>query len=112
RLTTLYLRRNSISDFSFLRDLKGLTTLDLSRNRITQIPPWLASGRLSIKIDDAFAYTCINLYENPIKEPLPEIVHQGNSAILSYYSQLTEQGQDRLYEAKMLIVGEGEAGKT
>ena len=54
----------------------------------------------------------INLHGNPIKEPPLEIVKQGNQAILNYYDQLVSQGLDYIYEAKMLIVGEGEAGKT
>ena len=40
------------------------------------------------------------------------MVKQGNEAIRSYYAQIEAQGKDYLYEAKMLIVGEGEAGKT
>ncbi|MEG3436506.1 COR domain-containing protein [Pannus brasiliensis CCIBt3594] len=40
------------------------------------------------------------------------MVKQGNEAIRNYYSQLEIQGKDYLYEAKMLIVGEGGAGKT
>ena len=47
-----------------------------------------------------------------LKNPPLEIIRQGNTAILNYYAQLAAQGQDQLYEAKMLIVGEGEAGKT
>ncbi len=72
----------------------------------------MAAGRLAIKIDNEYASDCINLYNNPIEEPPLEIVRQGNAAILNYYAQLATQGQDHLYEAKMLIVGEGEAGKT
>ncbi|MEM8674898.1 MAG: ADP-ribosylation factor-like protein [Cyanobacteria bacterium P01_G01_bin.67] len=52
------------------------------------------------------------LYGNPIEEPPLEVVKQGNQAILNYYSQIAAQGKDYLYEAKMLIVGEGGAGKT
>ncbi|OUC12119.1 MAG: hypothetical protein B0A82_24265, partial [Alkalinema sp. CACIAM 70d] len=111
-LTTLDLRNNSISDGSFLRELTGLTTLNLSFNSIKEIPQWLASGRLAIEIDNYFASNCINLTTNPIEEPPLEIVRQGNAAILSYYAQLAAQGKDYLYEAKLLIVGEGEAGKT
>ncbi len=54
----------------------------------------------------------MNLYGNPIEEPPLEVVKQGNQAILNYYSQIATQGKDYLYEAKMLIVGEGGAGKT
>jgi len=44
--------------------------------------------------------------------PTPEIVKQGNAAILSYFEELERQGIDSLYEAKMLVIGEGGAGKT
>ncbi|MDJ0707757.1 MAG: COR domain-containing protein [Leptolyngbyaceae cyanobacterium MO_188.B28] len=111
-LTSLDLRSNIISDVSFLRELTGLTSLDLRSNRIKEIPQWLAAGRLAIETENEYASDCINLFENPIEEPPLEIVRQGNSAILNYYAQLAAQGKDHLYEAKMLIVGEGEAGKT
>ncbi|MGB0561197.1 MAG: COR domain-containing protein [Spirulinaceae cyanobacterium] len=67
---------------------------------------------MAIEVDDYFASTCINLHENPIQEPPLEVIRQGNTAILNYYAQLASQGVDHLYEAKMLIVGEGESGKT
>jgi hypothetical protein len=37
---------------------------------------------------------------------------QGNRAILNYFAERAKGGVDHLYEAKMLIVGEGGAGKT
>ncbi|NEQ51480.1 MAG: hypothetical protein F6K11_15280, partial [Leptolyngbya sp. SIO3F4] len=111
-LTTLDLSSNSISDGSFLKELTGLTTLDLSSNSISIIPKSLAEGRLAIITKQYVSTGYINLYENPVETPPLEIVNEGNSAILSYYAQSEAQGQDYLYEAKMLIVGEGEAGKT
>jgi internalin A len=111
-LTSLDLSDNQIRDCSFLRELTNLTYLDLSSNQISEIPPWLAAWNLKIKIDKIWTPNGINLYKNPITEPPLDIVHQGNAAILNYYQQLATQGKDYLYEAKMLIVGEGEAGKT
>ena len=52
------------------------------------------------------------MYGNPIEEPPMEVVKEGNKAIRNYYRQIKEQQKERIYEAKMLIVGEGEAGKT
>ena len=54
----------------------------------------------------------INVYECPLTSPSPEIVQQGNGAILAYFQELEEQGKDYIYEAKLLIVGEGGVGKT
>jgi len=111
-LEFLSLRSSGISDFSFLKELKGLTSLDLSNNRIKEIPDWLAGKGLEIRIGSEYAPNCFNLYGNPIEKPPMEVVKQGNKAILNYYAQLEDQGRDYLYEAKMLIVGEGGAGKT
>jgi internalin A len=47
---------------------------------------------------------------NQLPELPPEI--QGVQPILRFYSQQAGQSLDRLYEAKLLIIGEGGAGKT
>jgi internalin A len=48
----------------------------------------------------------------PLTNPPPEIVNQVNEAILNYFQERKRCEVDHLYEAKMLIVGEGGAGKT
>jgi Leucine-rich repeat (LRR) protein/GTPase SAR1 family protein len=111
-LTYLDLSWNQITDVSFLKDLTALTFLNLSNNQITEIPRWLTEKGLEIEIDEEDDYWCINLYNNPIENPPLSIVQQGNEAIRNYYDQIAAQGKDYLYAAKMLIVGEGEAGKT
>ena len=110
-LTSLNLSENQIIDISFLSNLTGLNYLYLSNNQIQEIPPWLAESPLAIETNK-YSFGGINLYNNPITEPPLDIVSQGNAAILNYYAQLAAQGKDYLYEAKMLIVGEGESGKT
>lgn len=44
--------------------------------------------------------------------PPPEVVSRGVEAIKNYFRQMEAEGEDHLYEAKLLIVGEGGAGKT
>lgn len=44
--------------------------------------------------------------------PPAEIIKQGNAAILNFFAEKITQGVDRLYEAKMMLIGEGGAGKT
>ena len=111
-LTSLDLGSNELTDVSFLQKLTALTSLNLKSNQITEIPRWLTEKGLEIQIDDEYASGCINLYDNPIENPPIQIVRQGNEAIRNYYDQIAAQGEDYLYAAKMLIVGEGEAGKT
>jgi GTPase SAR1 family protein len=48
----------------------------------------------------------------PVTNPPPEIVAQGNDAILNCFAEQERGEVDHLYEAKMLILGEGGAGKT
>lgn len=49
----------------------------------------------------------------PSTESLPpEVVEEGDEAIKEYSRQSEAEGIDYLYEAKLLIVGEGGAGKT
>jgi internalin A len=111
-LTTIDLSDNKISDISSLENLNNLTRLALANNFIKKIPQWLTNSVMEILVDSRFkTYDC-NLYGNPLQEPPLEVVKQGKAAICNYFAQLDTQGKDYLYEAKMLIVGEGEAGKT
>ncbi|MBN1482769.1 hypothetical protein EH223_12385, partial [candidate division KSB1 bacterium] len=111
-LTSLYLSDNQLTDVSVLKELKGLTSLDLANNRLSTVPIWLTQMNMPVRIENKYDFDCINLYDNPIENPPIEIIKQGNKAIQNYWHQLEEQGKDYLYEAKMLIVGEGESGKT
>ncbi|MFN9914056.1 MAG: COR domain-containing protein, partial [Pirellulaceae bacterium] len=54
----------------------------------------------------------IDVHGCPLINPPVEIVQQGSEAILGYFNEIELQGIDRLYEAKVLILGEGGAGKT
>jgi internalin A len=81
------------------------TILDLSGKWIEELPPEI--GQLS-------NLTTLDLYENQLKksEISPEISRKGGLAIRDYYRQRLEENTDYIYEAKLLIVGEGGAGKT
>ena len=48
----------------------------------------------------------------PLVRPTVEIAQQGPEAVRNYFRELAAQGEDYLYEAKVLILGEGGAGKT
>jgi len=102
-LTTLYLSDNNLTEIpETITRLQNLTSLDLSGNNLTEIPETIT--RLQ-------NLTSLDLDRNPINTPPPEVVANGISAIRDYFRQL-QAGEDRLYEAKLLIVGEAGAGKT
>jgi internalin A len=54
----------------------------------------------------------IFLEGNPLEIPPVEIVEQGNEAIRNYFNELKKEKTVRFLESKLLIVGNGEVGKT
>jgi GTPase SAR1 family protein len=91
--------------------------LDVSSTQVSDLSPliFLIRRGLAVKwAERSFAQEGGGIFvENcPLTNPPPEIVKQGNEAILNYFRERELGGVDHLYEAKMLILGEGGAGKT
>ncbi len=82
--------------------LSNLRSLALSGNQLITLPPELRLLRLAR----------LTFGGNPLPSLPPEIRRKGFRAILNFYRQQVEQETDHLYEAKLLILGEGGAGKT
>lgn len=81
-LTSLQIVSNEISDASFLKKLSGLQSLDISNNNISDVSFLTYMPLLQY----------VNLDDNPITTPPPEIVKQGLAAIKSYfYSHKTQK---------------------
>lgn len=111
-LARLDLSDNQISYLHNLESLKDLTKLNLSDNQISDIQaliPLMQKG-LPVILED-FGQEGILLSGNPIINPPMSIVEHGTEAILTYFEQLKE-GSEKLYEARIVIVGESKAGKT
>jgi hypothetical protein len=111
-LKILSLASNQITEIpEAIAKLSNLTGLDLSRNQIIEIPDGIRSMEKLEKLD---------LRGNPIPIP-PEILGEKEfykdpgdlRTILDFYFQTRDpNATEELNEAKLLIVGEGEAGKT
>ena len=112
QLRWLNLSDNQLTDVTPLAGLTQLTILNLRNNQITILPEAFLERESEIVWKDDYISDVINLFDNPLTTPPPEIVKQGNEAIREYFRQQREAGQDYLYEAKLLIVGEPGAGKT
>jgi internalin A len=110
-LTELSLGDNQITSIpEALGQLSNLTRLDLLSNQITEIPEAIRGMEKLEKLD---------LRGNPL--PIPPEILQGENyhepgdlrTILDFYFQTRNPNDtEELYEAKLLIVGEGESGKT
>ena len=109
-LTGLYLGANQITQIpEAIGKLSNLTELYLGANQITQIPEAIRGMEKLEKL---------GLQGNPL--PIPPEILQGENyqpgdlrTILDFYFQTRNPDDtEELYEAKLLIVGEGEAGKT
>jgi internalin A len=109
-LTDLDLRNNQIADISPLIGLKNLNRLILKNNKITQLSEELVELGMEIKWENDFR-SGIVLEGNPLETPPIEIVMQGTESVRNYFIELKKEFVHLLH-AKLLIVGNGEVGKT
>ncbi|WP_121968578.1 COR domain-containing protein [Leptolyngbya sp. BC1307] len=103
-LSVLHLDQNRLTAVpKELGNLANLTELHLDQNRLTAVPREL--GNLA-------NLTELYLHQNlDLAYPSPEIIEQGNKAILTYLREQWKDGE-RQWISKLLVVGEGRAGKT
>ncbi len=103
-LQWFYLRKNKISELTEqIGLLTNLQELDLSENLISDLPKQI--GQLT-------NLQILNITNNPnFILTHPEIANMGTSAILNHLRSLSE-GKARRYEAKLLILGDANEGKT
>ena len=102
-LTLLDLSENQLKTLpAEIAELKNLTTLDLSGNQLKTLPAEIAELK---------NLTGLYLSDNPLESPPLDIADKGIEAIRSYFKSLEGEKQ-ALNEVKVLLVGDGGAGKT
>ncbi len=108
-LTSLDLRNNQLSSLpEVVGQLTNLTSLTLWDNKISELPSWIQRLTTLERLD-------LRANRLPIpREVLGSKNQYGEPAsateVIDYYFQ--EKEETPLYEAKLIIVGEGAAGKT
>lgn len=118
QLVKLDLGDNQIANISPLKGLQRLKSLGLASNQITDLSPlktFLENGlKLSLK-EINLKYNTISINLNPITVPSIEILKKKNAKVLMYLEQYDlelQKGTRPINEAKMIIIGEPESGKT
>ena len=132
QLTSLGLSDNKLSDASPLVALTQLTSLDLSYNKLIDVSPLAALTQLT-SLDLMFNQiralpaellrlpllwrarrgdlSGLFLEGNPLQQPPLEVIKEGQRAIELYYQQLATSKR-KLREAKLILLGEPDAGKS
>lgn len=103
-LQNLYLSENKITRIEALATLTGVTHLDLRSNQISEFAPALLD--LPVLED-------IYLDDNPLQN-LPMEIATNSDALprIRRYWEDTTQGKALVYQAKLILVGNGRVGKT
>ncbi len=126
-LTSLDFWNNQLNSLpGTIGKLTNIISLDLSRNQLNTLPDSI--GQLTNLKDLHLSYNQLNylpesigkltnltslmIGENSLIYIPPEVVEKGGIAVRDYYRQRLEENTDYIYEAKLLIIGEGGAGKT
>ena len=115
RLTSLNLSENSqLTSIAAMSNLSMLQELHIARTGVTDLSPLkrLIERGLPVMWDTYLSARGIHVEDCPLVRPTPEVILQGHEAVLNYFREIEDQGFDRLFEAKVLILGEGGAGKT
>ena len=87
----------------WLSVLSNLKTLNLRRNDIIDLP---------ITLVQLEQLKSLALEDNPLNPELAAAYEQGIDSVMAYLRAKAESGEIVLNEAKLILVGEGEVGKT
>lgn len=110
-LQKLYLARNQLTKLpGKIAKLINLEQLNLSDNKLTELPKEILELAMEIK-SERYTKHGILLEGNPLESPPIEIIRQGTEAVRNYFESIKKESS-RVFEAKLLIVGEGGVGKT
>lgn len=103
QLTWLHLSDNQLTSLPpEIGQLPQLTNLFLFNNKLTSVPPEI--GQLA-------QLNRLDLHDNPLNDGMQAAYDRGRDEFLAYLRSL-ERDAEPLYEAKLVLVGEGNVGKS
>ena len=83
--------------------VQSLRTLDLARNQLKELPHTISSLKY---------LTVLNVKDNPLNKPPLSVAQQGLERIKEYFHALQAGGSETSCSARLVFVGDAEAGKT
>ena len=103
-LETLDVRANQLTYLpTSIGQLHSLKHLDIAENKLSQ---------LVLSICDLGALERIDVKDNPLQRPPLSLAKQGIAAIRRYFQELVKSGETTSYNARVVLLGHGESGKT
>lgn len=112
KLSKLNISGNELTSLPVeIAKLKNLTQLDISGNQLTSLSPEILELNMGIEWEKRGESNVIFVGDNPFENPPIDIVKKGRKAIIDYFKSL-EGEKEPLNEVKVLLVGDGGAGKT
>jgi internalin A len=114
-LQILWIANTQVSDLTPLKALVNLQSLDVRNTQVSDLSPLKGLIKKGIEVkwkDYDGTNDGIFIKDTPLINPPVEIAKQGNEAILRYWQEQERSGTIQLNEARLLIVGQGGAGKT
>ena len=127
QLQQLYLQENQLTELpEALTNLTQLQRLYLNNNELTELPDrlgelaeleylWLHNNRLAdlpASLGRLPKLKQLRLDGNPLNPDLAAAYDRGTEAVLEYLRAKGEEKPIALYEAKLILVGEGATGKS
>jgi hypothetical protein len=112
-LQTLNISQTQVDNLNPLSKLTRLRTLDISRTNVYDLSPLLPLIKLGVLVKwSKWESYGIFVQDCQLTNPPTYIVQQGNEAILRYFAEKVQSKTIKVREAKLLLVGQGKAGKT
>jgi internalin A len=113
-LTSLGIHATNVSDLTPLKNLTKLNGLYIHDTNVNDLSPLKRIIEKGVPVKDiSFDITDgIHVADCPLTNPPIEIVKQGNAAILRYWEEEERMGKKKVNEARLLLVGQGNTGKT
>jgi hypothetical protein len=118
-LKILIANDNNISDLEPFTEMKNLKNIELSNNNIKVISAkvarninWNLNVNDELNLIDEYEKFEINVYNNPLELPPSSVIDLGQETIKNYYETTKKFGHAPLSEGRIIVVGDGSAGKS